>query len=152
MLACGIFLSACNTTGVGFDYETKVARFVVETEQQGAVISMPVSGARIRVNPRAVLSEYDIVNVAVADLELGPCLQFTLTRQASMALYRTSVNNLGKLLVLLVNGKPLGLRRMERPISNGIIHMFVEVPDADLPDLAKDLRGTSIEIKNKMGG
>ena len=149
---CGLFLSACKTTSGGGDFEMMVARFVVETDQGGAVVAMPLSGARIQVNPKATLTEYDIVNVAVADLELGRCLQFTLTHQASRAIYQTSATNQGRRLVLLVNGKALGLRRMDGPISNGVVHMFVEIPDAGLPELAKNLRETCIEVQKKING
>lgn len=152
LASLGFSLAACNTTSGRGDHETQVARFVVETDQDGAVVSMPVSGARIRVNSKAILTEYDFLNVEVADLELGRCLQFTLTHQASRAFYQTSATNQGMRLVLLVNGKPLGLRRIERPVSNGVIYVFVEIPDAELPELAKNLRGTSIEIQKKISG
>ena len=147
-----MLLAACNTTSVGFDYETRVPRFVLESENEGSILTLPVSGARIQVDPKAVLTEYDVVAVDVAELELGPCLQFTLTHRASRAFYQKSATNLGKRLVLLVNGQPLGLQRLERPIGNGVVYIFVEIPDSELPELAKNLRGTSIELQNKING
>lgn len=145
-------LAACNTTKVGFDYETRVARFVLESENQGSIVALPISGVRIQVNPKAILTEYDIEAVDVAELELGACLQFTLSHRASRDFYQKSATNLGKRLVLLVNGKAVGLQRLERPIGNGVIYIFVEIPDSELPELAKNLRGTSIDLQNKING
>ena len=99
-----------------------------------------------------MLTEYDFLDVGVVELDLGLCLQFTLSHQASRAFYQTSANNQGKRLVLLVNGKALGLRRIDRPVSNGVIYVFVEVPDGELPELAKNLKDTSIEVQKKISG
>ena len=55
-------------------------------------------------------------------------------------------------MVLIVNGQPLGLHPIERPVWDGIFYVFVEIPDADLSELANNLRGTSIEIQNKISG
>lgn len=147
-----ILLSACNTTGVDFEYDKQVARFVLESEGTGSLVTLPVSQARIQVNPKAVLTEFDIVSVDVTEHELGTCLQFTLTPQATRAFYRTSATHLGKRLVLLVNGRALGLQRMERPVGNGVLYVFVEIPNSDLEEMARNLRGTSIELQRKISG
>lgn len=151
-LALGLLSTSCNTTGVGFEYERAVARFVLESENSGTIVTMPVSEVRIQVNPTAILTEFDLESVAVAEVELGQCLQFTLNRRASRTFYQASANNQGRRMILIVNGQPVGLQRIERPVADGIFYVFVEIPDADLPELAKNLRGTSIEIQNKISG
>ncbi len=148
----GLALVSCNTTQVGFDYEPAVARFVIESNNGGSMVTMPVSGARIQVNPTAVLSEYDLENVSVAEVELGQCLQFTLTHRASRIFYQASASNQGKRIVLVVNGQALGLQRIDRPVSDGILYVFMEIPDADLPELAKNLKGTTLDIQSKIRG
>lgn len=148
----GLLLVSCNTTGVGFEYERAMARFVLESENSGSIVTMPVSEVRIQVNPTALLTEFDFESVAVVEVELGQCLQFRLNHQASRTFYQASANNQGRRMVLIVNGQPLGLQRIERPVSDGILYVFVEIPDADLPELARNLRGTSIEIQNKIRG
>jgi len=148
----GLVLVSCKTTGVGFEYERAVARFVLESENGGSIVTMPVSDVRIQVNPTAVLTEFDFESVAVAEVELGQCLQFRLTHQASRRFYQASANNQGRRMVLIVNGNPLGLLRIERPVADGIFYVFVEIPDVDLPELAKNLRGTSLEIQSKLRG
>ncbi len=132
-----LFLSACKTTGVGFDYEPMRARFVMEADNDGAVVTLPVSNVRIQVNATAVITEYDLEDVALAELEMGTCLQFTTTRRASRALYQETASNQGKRMVLLVNGRPIGIQRIERPIADGVFHVFVELPDSELPELTR---------------
>ena len=151
-LVLGLLLTSCKTTGVGFEYERSVARFVLESENSGTIVTMPVSEVRIQVNPTAILTEFDLKSVAVAEVELGQCLQFMLTRQASRRFYQASANSQGRRMVMIVNGQPLGLHPIERPVSDGIFYVFVEIPDADLSELANNLRGTSIEIQNKISG
>lgn len=152
VLVSSLALVSCNTTGVGFDYERSIARFVIESDGGGSIVTMPVSRVRIQVAPTAVLTEYDLESVAVAELELGKCLQFTLTRRASRVFYQASASNQGKRIVLIVNGQAVGLQRIERPVSDGIFFIFVEIPDGDLPELARNLKGTSIDLQSKMGG
>ncbi len=147
-----VLATSCNTTSVGFDYDKTLARFVVESGQEGSVVTMPVSGVRIQVNPKATLTEYDLVSVEVAEVELGKCLQFTLTHTASRIFYQASVMNQGRRLVLMVDGDAIGLRRIDGPISDGVIYIFLEIPDAELPELAKNLKGTSIEIQKQIRG
>ena len=151
LASLGFLFSSCSTTSGLRAEDRMLARFVVESDN-GAVVSMPVSGARIQVNPKATLTEYDYLDVSVVELDLGLCLQFALSHQASRAFYQTSAINQGRRLVLLVNGRPLGLRRIDRPVSNGVIYVFVEVPDGELPELAKNLRDTSIEVQKKIRG
>jgi len=151
LLAGGSFLlSACKTTGVGFDYEPMRARFVMEADHDGALVTLPVSNVRIQVNATAVITEYDLEDVSLADLEMGKCLRFTTTRRASRALYQETASNQGKRMVLLVNGRPLGIQRIDRPIADGVFHVFVELPDSELPELTRNLKGTSLDIQAKL--
>ncbi len=146
----------CSTTkGVGFDYERTLARFVIEQdarESYAKIVELPVSKARIPIQPRASLSEFDIVNVEVAQLELGQCLLFSLTRSAAMDFYRISAQNIGKRIVLLLNGQPIGVRRIDGPIAEGTLYIFLETPDSNLEQIATNLKGTSIEIQKKLQG
>ena len=151
-VGCSVLVSSCRTTDVGFDYERAIARFVFESDQNGSVVTLPVSGVRIQVDAKAVITEFDILNVSVAEAELGACLQFTLTHQASRILYQESASNQGRRMVMVINGAPIGVRRIDRPIADGVFNMFVEIPDEGLPALAQNLRGTSIEIQKKIHG
>ena len=145
-----LFLISCKTTSVGFDYDPMRARFVLETDRGGTLVTLPVSKVQIQVDATAVITEYDLQDVAIAELEMGTCLRFTTTRRASRMLYQESASNQGKRMVLLVNGTPLGIQRIDRPIADGVFHIFVEMPDSELPELTRNLKGTSLDIQAKL--
>jgi hypothetical protein len=122
-----------------------VPRFLIESDAgRGAIgVTLPVSGVHVRVAPKPVITEYDITSVAEARVDLGNCLLFQLTPAASRDLYRLSAENIGRRLVLLINGRPLGARVIDRPLEAGMLLIFVEVPDASLPALVDDLNHTA---------
>ncbi len=132
------------------DYEQLVARFVIESEAARTTeVELPVSGVKIRVMPKPVISEFDLVEVAIAQVELGRCLLFQLTPSAARDLYRLSAANQGRRLVLLLNDQPVGARVMERPLEGGVVLLFIERPDAALPALVERLQRTTAEIRQE---
>jgi len=150
LFAALLLLPACKTTkGPGFEYQKSVARFYFESEE-GTIATLPVSEARIQISSKIAVSEFDILDVQMADVELGRCLAFSLTRAASNAFYQASANNLGRRLILMIDGDPIGVRKVDTPIANGVIYIFLEVPDSRLGDIATNLKGTSIEIQQKL--
>jgi len=110
-----------------------------DADQEGFSLVLPVSGVAIRVAPKPVISEYDIVEAAVAEVDLGRCLALRLTGEAARDLYRMSVSEMGKRLVLLINGRALGARMLDGAIEGGVLFVFVEVPDAELHDLVLEI-------------
>ena len=130
------------------DYQPLVARFYLETAptEAGLTVQLPSSGVTINVAPKPVFVEYDIINAEEAQVDLGRCLLLQLTPAAARDLYRLSVANVGRRLVLSLNDKLLGAHRIERAMSDGNIMVFVELPDAELPALVDRLKRTSVEI------
>jgi hypothetical protein len=124
---------------------TVVPRFLIESDAgRGAIaVTLPVSGVQVRVAPKPVITEYDITSVAEARVDLGSCLLFQLTPAASRDLYRLSAENISRRLVLLINGQPMGARVIDRPLEAGMLFIFVEVPDASLPAMVKNLNHTA---------
>lgn len=146
-------LHGCETTGGSKAYEESVPRLVMESVEgngYGRVIRMPVSEVRIPVESSAILSEYDISSVEVSEVEMGKCLIFQFTRAASRDLYRKMVGRQGMRIVLLVNGSPVGLARMSRPVSDGALPIFVEAPDDTLFELARNIRATIADYQRKL--
>lgn len=118
-----------------------VARFVLEADRGETVtLTLPRSDVRIAVAPKPVMTEFDVAGVEVAETELGPCLMFRFTGWAARDLYRLTAQHRGARLVLLIDGVPLGARRIEAPVEDGTWRVFVEVPDAELTALAARLR------------
>jgi|GEM_PF-876264 len=126
-----------------------VARFLLEAapEQVSVPLVLPLSGVLVRVAPKPVLSEFDIAEVALAEVDLGLCLAFRLTGAAARDLYRMSVSQMGKRLVLLVNGQALGARVLDGAIEGGVLFMFIEAEDAALPALVRDLNAAAVFLK-----
>jgi hypothetical protein len=125
--------------------EPLVARFYMETHpnEAGAIVQLPVSKARLSVNPKPVLVEYDITGVNIVKVELGWCLQFIFTPAAARDLYRMSVTNQSRRLVLTFNDTAIGVRRLDQAMTTGSLLIFVELPNEDLPPLVDRIRRTS---------
>jgi len=118
-----------------------------DSEQEGVPLVLPVSGVAIRVSPKPVISEYDIVEAAVAEVDLGRCLALRLTGEAARDLYRMSVSQMGRRLVLLVNGRALGARVLDGAIEGGVLFVFVEVPDAELHALVLEINTFAVSLQ-----
>jgi hypothetical protein len=143
---CVLGVAGCQSPPVR-DGDPVVARFWLEAEAGRTVeVALPVSETTIRVLARPVISEFDIVNVELARVELGLCLMFQMTPGAARDLYRLSASNQGRRLVLFLNDRPAGARVIERPIEGGVLYTFVELPDAELPALVQSLKQTASDV------
>lgn len=142
-----LLLAGCGTpaTEAAKDYAPLVARFYLEAKpgESGVAVTLPQSGVTIAVAPKPVVVEYDIANAEVAQVELGRCLLVQLNGVAARDLYRLSVTALGRRLVLALDDRFVGARRIDQAIEDGAILTFVELPDGELPALVARLKRTS---------
>jgi hypothetical protein len=130
------------------DFTPTVARIFLETNDPGsASVELPISSVRVAIGAKPVFTEGDIVSVDLVQVELGKCLLFQLTPSAARDLYRLSASNQGRRLVLLLNQVPAGARRIDAPLSEGRIYMFVEVAEPALPELVTNLQKTTAELQ-----
>jgi hypothetical protein len=111
---------------------------------------LPVSGSIITVNARPIFAEWDFINAHVVNTEFGLALILHFTADASTDLFRTSVANQGRRLVITVNGVPIGARLIERPIQDGQILFFPEMEESDIPELGRGIARTAIEIQERL--
>ncbi len=147
LLATLALLAGCQA-GRPRDYVPTIARFYFEsTDASSAAVELPRSGVRLSLAAAPAFSEGDIVNVELVQVELGRCLLFELTTAAARDLYRLSVANQGRRLVLTLNGAAFGARRIDGPIADGRAFVFVEMADESLPALVQSLKQTSAEIQ-----
>lgn len=150
LVILSVLLAAACASRAPRDYVPTVARFFIESPSgDGATATLPVSGVHIPIAPKPVITEFDIINAEIAQVELGKCLMFQLTPAASRDLYRMTGSNQGRRLVLVINGNALGARLIERPLENGTIFTFVEVPDSELPGLVTGLKRTSADLQRE---
>lgn len=151
LLGVGALLTAACQHNPTSETPTAVARFLLETETDSAavLVTLPTSGVQVRAMPKPVITEFDVAGVAEVQVDLGRCLLFQLTPAAGRDLYRLSAQNLGRRLVLLINGQPLGARVIDRPLEAGRFFMFVEVPDAELKTIVNDLNRTAAWLQQE---
>lgn len=128
-------------------YPDRGAVFLEEAAARTVSATLPQSGVRVMIGPKPVLTEGDIVNVELMQVELGKCLMFQLTPAAARDLYRISGSNQGRRLVLFVNDVAVGARRMEGPLAEGRVFVFVEMADAALPGLVENIKKTSVALQ-----
>ncbi len=147
-----LFVAGCNSSTKKRDYEMTAARFFIEASEGDAFASatLPISGVRVTLNNKPMITEFDIVSVEAAKSDMGQFLVFQLTPEAARDLYRFTGDNQGKRLVLAINGRALGARVIDRPFGAGSIAIFAELPEDQLPALIKNINGTSADIQKEI--
>lgn len=147
LLLLGLALAGCQSA-VRQESAPVRARFYLESADAatGQVI-LPQSSVHIPVQPKPVFAEFDLVHVEIVGAELGLCLEFHFTPAAARDLYRLAAANQGRRLVLVVDGAPLGVQRMDQPLDHGVVRVFAEMPDAALPALVASLNKTSAALQ-----
>ena len=146
-------VGGCASKSKKKNYPVSVVRFFLEAtnnQDAGGVARLPKSGVTIQVEPKAYFTEYDIEGCEVADNELGKSLASKLTREATRDLLKTSIPNQGKRLVMIMNGQPIGARRIDGALSQGYIVTYVEVPESELEELAKNIARTSKDLREEL--
>ncbi len=144
-LALGLIalgLAGCHS-GAQRVVSSERARFYLESGgDQTETLTLPRSGTQISVMPKPVFTEYDFVNVEIAQSDQGKCLEFQFTPAAARRLYKLTAANPGRLLVLVLGDVAFGARRIVRPVDTGTLFVFVEVPETALPALVVSLKET----------
>ncbi|MBL9188656.1 MAG: hypothetical protein JNK23_14335 [Opitutaceae bacterium] len=143
--------SSCSSTPKPRDYTPVAVRFHLESSSaDGTPANLPQSGVSVLLNPKPVLTEGDIVNVDLVQVDLGRCLLFQLTPAATRDFYRLSVTHQGRRIVLLLDGVTAGARLIDGPITNGAVFMFIERPDEVLPALVENLKKSSVAMQREV--
>ncbi|MBL9207053.1 MAG: hypothetical protein JNN01_18325 [Opitutaceae bacterium] len=129
-----------------------IARVYLEADarETGKAVVLPQSGVTLQIAPKPVLMEFDFIDVQEMQVPLGRCLAFRLTIAAGRDLFRLTGRQQGRRLVLTLNDEVLGARRIDQAIDDGLLLIFLEVPDERLPALAQSLRSTSTEIQHRL--
>ena len=143
--------AGCSSTSKPKDYTPVTARFFLEAaNSDGTPLMLPQSGVRLTVNSKPVITEGDIINVELVQVDLGKALLVQLTPSASRDFYRLSVTHQGRRLVLLVDGVPLGARRIDGAIMNGVVYVFIELPESDMPAFVENLKKSSVAMQREL--
>jgi hypothetical protein len=144
-------LMACHSASKPRDYRPTWARFFLEAGSgEGTSVLLPQSGVRVTVNSKPVITEGDILNVELVQVELGKALMFQLTPTASRDFYRLSGTHQGRRLVLVIDGETVGARRIDGAIMNGVVFVFVEIPEGAMPALVENLKKSSVALQKEI--
>lgn len=150
-LGAVLLLVACDR---GVDQQAlSVPRLALEAgnltygQMTDSVVTLPISGSQIAINREILVSEFEIQQVELVQVELGLAIMLQLSDAGARALYRASVASNGRRVVMLVNGNAIAARRLDGPIADGKYYTFVEVNDDALPELVLDLKRSIREIK-----
>lgn len=131
------------------DFTPTTARFFLEsTEANAPTVALPISGLKVAISASPVLTEGELSRVEIVQVELGRCLLFQTTPYSVNELYRVTGANQGRRLVLMLNQLPMGSRRIEGPMADGRLLIFVEVADAALPELVTNMNKTIQELQH----
>lgn len=143
-----LLFAGCQSGPPAKDYTPTLARLFLEnTGDRSVGVTLPQSGVQVAVGSKPVFTEGDIVNVELMQVDLGKCLMFQFTPTAARDLYRVSASNQGRRLVLVLNDIAVGARRLEGPLAEGALLVFVELPDSSLPALVQNLKKTSAALQ-----
>lgn len=115
--------------------------------QQTLDMVLPLSKTNISVRAKPSFAEWDFLHASHFETDLGPAVVFLLTPEATRDLYRLSLGNQGKRLVVTINGVALGSRYIDRPIEDGRIAVYIEIDDEDVPELVRNVQLTSQDIQ-----
>lgn len=133
-----------------------VPRLMVETRAlnygaiAGKTVTLPVSRTTISIQGDPVVNEFNILNVEMVKVEMGPALLVQTSGQGARDLYRASVSNMGNRIVFMVNGNAIGARRIDAAIQDGNFYTFVEVDDEELGQLVLDIKETIVELQENI--
>ena len=134
---------------------THAVRFFPETESSGASFSksvrMPLSRLEFIVTRKPVIWEAQIADVQMVQVASGEyALRFIFDDYGTRELYRQSVQNLGRRMVVEINGKAMGARQFDGAISNGVYYTFMEMKPDEMAELVVALQ-KNIELVQKSG-
>lgn len=146
-----LLLAGCQTAAPDPMNEPLVARFFLEARpgEAGVPLQLPLSRVGITVNPKPVFVETDIEDAALVRVKLGWCMMVRFTPAAARDLHRLTAGGLGRRLVLTFNDQPAGAWRIEQVLGEGVLLIFVEVEDVNLPPLVERLKRTSADLAKK---
>jgi len=145
----GAFLSGCRSTNIE---DAHVPTIFLEAHasvpgSENPFVQLPVSETRLRVFGEPLFGPLDIIRIEMVRVDRGLAVRYLLTPSASRQLMRSSGDNIGYSFIFFDNDSPIGARRIDGMIEDGILYTFLEVPDEELPELVNEMNRTLVEFR-----
>ena len=141
LVVAGVLLAGCKK-----DKPTHTVRFYVENNSAGHTgvwsqpMTLPESGLTYYVKPDPLITEANITNIQLVQVQSGHyAYLFHLDDWGTRHLYRASVSDMGRMLILSINGLPVGARQLDGAINDGRLYMFTELSNEEMEKLYLDL-------------
>lgn len=150
LLGC-LFFTSCQTTRETIE-DPAIPLFFLEVPvsyPNQKRIYLPLSQTELSINALPCILESDLANVELVQVEMGLCLLFEFTPEGQKLLHRLTAANLGRRLVLTINGAPVGVRVIDRLEGSGQWLTFTELPEAELPGVVQRLKATIAALQKE---
>lgn len=138
-----LLLVGCQTTK-----ELPKNDFQIFIEQQedsdgllwASTATLPISQVKIRICNQPVLCPGDMEYVRTTESDFGSCFVFQLTQRAAIQFYRIAIDGQGRKMVLVFNGRPIGLSLpIQQNSLDGTVTIFPEIDEEELSQMADDI-------------
>ncbi|MDR3317588.1 MAG: hypothetical protein LBS71_02150 [Puniceicoccales bacterium] len=146
-----LFLNGCQTAK---NLPKSDFHFYIESNETSAnalwirTATMPVSDLKINICPYPALLAKDVEFAQLIPSNVGQCILFKFTHPASVMLYQLSVESVGRKIVLIFNGQPIGLSMpINSTIMDGTLAIFPEINEDELKSVIKEINDTVVKIK-----
>ncbi len=118
----------------------------------GTELTMPRNGLKYRYIPQTDLTIVDLQKVMLERVQLGLAMAFFFDPGGQRKLEAMTTKYQGRLLFVFDNNDPVGAVKIQDRISNGILPVWMDMPDDKLNDYAVDINESIAKIgdlKNK---
>tara|TARA_R100000027_G_scaffold66167_2_gene61624 strand:- start:13649 stop:14140 length:492 start_codon:yes stop_codon:yes gene_type:complete len=110
-------------------------------------VTLPKSGTKLRFFGRPIFGPLDIIRIEMVQVDRGLAVRYLMTPSANRELIRTSGDSVGYSFIFFDNDSPIGARKIDGMIEDGVLYTFLEVDDEDLPELVSEMNRTLVEFR-----
>jgi hypothetical protein len=112
----------------------------------GTELTMPRNGLKFRYVPQTDLTIVDLQKVMLERVQLGLAMAFFFDPGGQRKLEAMTTKYQGRMLFVFDNNDPVGAVKIADRISNGILPVWMDMPDDKLNDYAVDINESIAKI------
>ncbi|MBC2594255.1 hypothetical protein H5P28_08265 [Ruficoccus amylovorans] len=131
-----VFIAACDENVEGAPSFYLEMGNSYNTLDKGMEMSLDKSGLRYTVFAQPIIQPWNVLNAELVKVDSGKlAFRFYFDDEGQRELYRTSVTNMGRMIVTVIDGKPIGARQIDGPMQGGLFYTFTELTDEEAMEL-----------------